>query len=279
MTNSNTDSVSSTPDIPIVVNPLMSRIKLPGETFTLPSGGIFYTNDELDPSVKNAEVHVHPMTVLDEIVIKTPDMLFSGEAVYQVFERCIPQIKKPSQLLAKDVDFLLLCLRKVSYGPTIEMNSIHYDCKVNDEEEKHTYLVDINQFIQNTKRIDPTTIDHMFNVTLDNEQVVKMQPVKFADFVNIMQTHETTPNMTPTEQVAVLVESLSNIILAVDEITNKDMIKEWLSNIHPTYLNKLNNCLDQTIAWGPDFKYKFSCKDCQLVQEVTAPVNPLAFFT
>lgn len=52
---------SPPPPPPKPVNPLLSRIQMPGETFALPSGGVFYTHGELDDSVVNAEVRVHPI--------------------------------------------------------------------------------------------------------------------------------------------------------------------------------------------------------------------------
>ena len=82
-------------------NPLLSKVRMPGETYRLPSNDLFYHNDELDPSVRDGEVHVYPMTAVDEIIMKSPDMLFSGKAVEEVFLRCVPQIKKPMELLGK----------------------------------------------------------------------------------------------------------------------------------------------------------------------------------
>ena len=266
------------PPAPVApVNPLLQRIQLPGETFKLPSCGLFYKSGELDPSVTDAEVHVHPMTVLDEIMIKTPDLLFSGKAVEEVFGRCIPQVLRPLELLAKDVDFLMLCLRKVSYGTTLELETVHAECEAEDP-KRHPYNIDITTFISGTKRIDPTTIAKDYTVTLPNDQVVKMQPVRFADFVKLMQAQD-DEKMDAAGQVQVLVDSLARIIISVDEITEHSMIAEWLKAIKPEYLNKLNQQLEDTLSWGPDFKYKIECKDCGKAQEVVAPLNPLAFFT
>jgi hypothetical protein len=269
------------PAQPAAVNPLLARVQLPGETFKLPSCGVFYTNGELDASVKDAEVHVHPMTVLDEIMIKTPDMLFSGQAVQEVFNRCVPQVLKPGELLAKDVDFLLLCLRKVSYGPELEMETTHWECKKASEDEpakSYPYKVDVNAFIGKTKRLDPTTVQSLFTVTLPNGQVVRMTPIRFMDFVKLMQIQDEETVATPEAQVSLLVETLSNIITSVDEITDRGMIIEWLRAIKPEYLSLLNGQLDDTVQWGPDLTYKVACNDCGEVQEVTAPLNPLAFF-
>lgn len=265
-------------ELPKPVNPLLSRVQLPGETFKLPSCGLFYHNGELDPSVTDAEVHVHPMTVIDEIMIKTPDLLFSGEAVQKVFNNCIPQVLKPSELLAKDVDFLLLCLRKVSYGTTLEMETTHWECK-HEDPKQHVYPIDITQFIANTKRIDPTSVNREFKVKLPNDQTIAMQPVRFKDYVKLMQAQEQENKMSPEEQLAALVDTLANIIVTVDEVSDSEFIKEWLRVIKPEFLNKLNAQLEKTVHWGPDFTYKVTCKDCGEAQEVVAPLNPLAFFT
>ena len=165
------------------INPLLSRVQMPGETFTLPSGGLFYVDGILDPSVENAEVHVHPMTAIDEIVMKTPDLLFSGKAAQQVFARCIPQVLDIKRLLSKDVDFLLACLRKVSYGEEMEVEYKH-DC---ENAEMHSYMVNITKFMQKTKKIDPTTVAKKFTLDLPNGQKVKMKPVTFGQYIHLMQ--------------------------------------------------------------------------------------------
>jgi len=46
------------------INPLIERAYVPGETHTLPSGGLFYKNGELSNDVKNGEITVNPMTAI-----------------------------------------------------------------------------------------------------------------------------------------------------------------------------------------------------------------------
>lgn len=257
------------------VNPLLERVQMPGETFPLPSGGIFYNDGELDPSVHNAEVRVGPMTALDEIVMKTPDMLFSGDAVRQVFARCIPSILKPDRILAKDVDFLLVCLRKVSYGNMLRMQQTH-SCK---NAKPHQYDVDITQFISKTKRIDPVGALSNFCAVMPNDEKVYLEPIRFGHFVEVMQLTDDTTEMAPEERRDRLVRSISNVIARVDEIDDKEMIREWLSVISPEFLHEINNKVDDTINWGTEFQTKLKCRDCGQFFSVDLPMNPLAFFT
>lgn len=265
-----------TPPVQAPTNPLLERIKLPGETFTLPSGGLFYDESILDPSAENGEVHIHPMTTIDEVIMKTPDMLFSGNAVKEVFGRCIPQIRNTNKLLAKDVDFLLTCLRKISYGDEMQVEYTH-DCK---DAKSHTYLVNVSNFVRNAKRIDPTTITKNFSVTLENAQVVRIHPIRFGEFVSIMQSLDTSAtDMTPEEGAELLVNSMADVIESVDEITDRQMIHDWLIQVPPSYISKINKTLEATSDWGPDFHVSVKCKDCGADVSFNAPMNPLSFFT
>jgi hypothetical protein len=258
-------------------NPLLQRIRLPGETFPLPSGGLFYGDGILDPSVTNAEIHVHPMTALDEIVMKTPDLLFSGKAVDQVFARCIPHVLKPSELLAKDVDFLLTCLRKISYGDEMQVDYKH-SCP---NAKTHTYAVSVSDFIRNAKRIDPTSITKDFSVDFPNGQKAKIQPIKFSEFVNLMQSMNTEreDEMTPEKLRDAMIDTIADIVVSVDEVTDRRMIREWLMELSPQYLTLINNKLNESSDWGPDFDVTVTCKDCGEQITFTAPLNPLSFFT
>lgn len=110
-------------------NPLLKKITLPGKRFRMPSRGLFYKDGEIDDNVENGEVEVFSMTTIDEMALRSPEFLFSGEAIERVFSRCIPEIKKPLRLLAKDVDYLLACLRVVSYGGTYQINTRCPECE------------------------------------------------------------------------------------------------------------------------------------------------------
>ena len=255
------------------VNPLLSRIQMPGETFTLPSGGVFYTNNELSPDTQNAEVHVLPMTAIDEIVMRTPDMLFSGDAVRQVVGRCVPQVTDVDGLLAKDIDFLLMCLRKVSYGEDLTMDYKH-SCK---DANVNSYPVDVTQFIRNAKRIDPTTFETEFSVKLPNDQEVKLRPIRYKEFVDIMQSSDES-TMSPEQIRDTMINSLAQIIVRVDEVTEQAHIIEWLGSLTPQYLKMINAKLDDTVKWGPDFTTTIVCKDCGEKVDIEAPLNPLTFF-
>lgn len=262
----------------IPVNPLLQKIRIPGQTFTLPSQGIFYKNGELDESVENGEVYILPMSALDEIVFKSPDRLFSGKAIEEVFSRRIPQIKKPGKLLAKDVDFLLTCLAMLSFGDRMEVNYKH-TC---EDAKTHQYDIAYDTFIKQTKRIDPTNMN-AYNVRLDNGQVVHLRPPLYENILELFRTPEVNMNKTDEEREAEETElafkTVRNMIIDVDGIGDKLMILEWLKELPVMLTRQIRDALVNTSDWGPTYKATIVCKDCGEEITVEVTTNPISFFT
>lgn len=256
------------------VNPLLAKVKIPGRIFQLPSGGIFYKNGELAANVENGEVHVHPMTALDEITMKNPDMLFSGKAISIVFRHCIPDIIKPEELFAKDIDALMIFLRSVTYGPQYEIEAIH-DC----EEAKHqSYIVDVEEMITSMVNLTQEKIDELYTITLENGQVVVMQPIRYKHVLQLLKMNENKQVLTVEDQEKNLLTNLLNVIVEVDGISDKKQIAEWARAISPRMMNQLAGAIDHSQNWGPITTKKVKCKDCGEELELEVPINPISFF-
>ena len=99
-----------------------------------------------------------------------------------MLQKCTPNVLKPGDLLAKDVDYLMMCLRMISYGPHIELTATHV-CK---DPKEHSYSIEIRPILQEAKPIDPTSLGS-FNVTLDTGQVVILHPPRFLSTVRLYQ--------------------------------------------------------------------------------------------
>lgn len=256
-------------------NPLLEGLKLPGRIFQLPSRGIFYRNGELDASVKDGEIHVQPMSALDEINMKNPDQLFSGAAIQTVFSHTISGIAKPLELLAKDIDAIMLFLRAVTYGPHYEFMAKH-NCK---DAKDHSYIADIDQMISNMKMIDPTTIEERYTLSLPNGQVVKLRPNRYQQVIDLIKMNETKEVITVEDQQANLTKMLLGVIDSVDGITDEASILEWVKRLPSPMVNRIAERIESVNDWGSDLKWKCVCKDCGSEFEVEIPINPVSFFT
>lgn len=257
-------------------NPLLRRVKLPGESFTLPSRGLLYDEGVLSADTQNGELHVYPMTAIDELVMKSADKLFSGDAVREVFARCIPQINDSSRLFAKDVDFLLTALFKVSYGPTISVTFTH-DC---DGAKEHNYEIPLDSFLRSAGQLNPLEVDSKFKYNCHGQQVV-FKPATYSDIITLNQHNQmeaSNAHITNEQRLANIMFALSTVIKSVDGVTDRGMIIEWLHSLPIGWLTELSNAIETTSNWGVEFMAEIKCEDCGEELLVPTNLNPVSFF-
>ena len=96
-------------------NPLANYFRQPKMYMRLPSHGQFYPEGALDKSEID-EYPVYAMTAKDELMFKTPDALMNGQAVVDVVQNCIPNIKDAWQVPSIDMDIILIAIRIATYG-------------------------------------------------------------------------------------------------------------------------------------------------------------------
>jgi hypothetical protein len=258
-------------------NPLLSALKIPGESFRLPSQGLFYKKGILDESVVNGELEIYPMTAIDEIIISTPDKLLSGKAISEVFAHCIPQIKNTHKLLAKDVDFLMVCLRMVSFGQFMEVVYTH-DCVGAVE---NTYSIDLQKIISQSKAIDPTTLNQEYSCTLSNGQVVTLKPMNYGDIIDLYQSTmitKTSEVVDDLEAEKLIIDTLVSVISNVNGIEDKVLIKEWARKISLGQKKQIQEAIHKVSDWGVEMKAIQICKDCGEEMELRISANPINFF-
>ena len=257
------------------VNPLLAKAKLPGRIFQLPSRGIFYTHGELHETVKNGELHVQPLSAMDEIIMKNPDQLFSGMAVQQVFATCVRGVAKPTELLAKDVDAIMLFLRTVTYGPNFEY-TVKHQCK---DAKDHSYVANIDQMIAELPMIDPTTVDKVYQVELQNGQVVKLRPNRYSQVIELIKHNQGKTELTIEDQKLNFRNMMQGMVESVDGVSDPKLINEWLDELQSTFTSRLMSKMDDVNNWGPNMQWKTKCADCGETFDVELPINPVSFFT
>lgn len=269
-------------------NPLIEN-RIPGGKFQLPSLGVFYENGEFSPEVQNGEVLVYPMTAFDEIIIKTPDLLLDGTAIERVIRRCVPQIEKPLQLLSKDLDFLLICIRSVSFGQEVSLRHTH-NCK---DAKEHEYTISIGDFVQKTKSIDATNINAEYRCNIDNK-IIYLSPIRYQTMMEILNIDPDSFRSMSADQVAIsmfehstrqLAQLINKIVIPAGGmvisdviVTDQIQIQEWIKSCSPKQIKILNDTIEKASTWGPELKYELVCKDCNDRMEIEVPLNPIHFF-
>jgi len=103
-------------------NPLSAFYRAPKFFTAIPSGGKFYTPDICEMPDTN-ELPVFAMTSKDELMMKNPDALLNGEAVTQVIQSCVPNVKNARKMLSSDIDVLLIAIQGATYGDDIDVTA------------------------------------------------------------------------------------------------------------------------------------------------------------
>lgn len=269
-------------------NPLLRTLRLPGETVVLPSKALFYKNNEVAPEVikSGGEIYVQPMTTYEEILMKTPDLLFTGQAIVQALARCIPQIYNPLELLAADIDFLLMALRKVSFGPQVVVT---YDHNCSETSKSHEYAVNITKFIKEAKYVDPATVINSFEHMLPNGQLVEMQPFRLRDVLDISQIAVNEPvgdDVSEIERAQFIANLLTagtkpairSVTADGEKIIDREQIGEWVQSLPVLWIKELSDVIEQANKWGVNSTVEVTCKDCEQSMNIQVPLNPQSFF-
>lgn len=268
------DIISSEPAKP-QINPLLAKLRIPPEILRLPSGGLLYTNGELKEAVKNGELEFYPFTALDELDLKSPDLMLDGKAIERVISRCVPGVQQPLELFARDLDFIMLVLKKVSYGNDFLIKHKH-TCENAKEQE---YNVPLTNVIKQAKTIDPTTLSNKYTVELANDHTkytVTLRPLRVKHAIDLIQNFDKmeTEEERRRNLFAIFLFSIHDI----DGVTDLKMILELLQQLPSYWIEKISEKIEEISNWGVPYTYKTKCKDCNEEIELMVNVNPLTFF-
>jgi hypothetical protein len=259
-------------------NPLIYKLNksnsIPGTTFRLPSRGKSYTNGELADDVKDGEVLIYPMSTLDEIYLKTPDMLFQGTAIEKSISRCCPQVLQPLNLLSKDVDYILTCMRLVSYGNIL---IVPFTCTCEKGKDKEVDLeVPISDFLNKTKNMTDDEVNKL-SFELDGF-AIKTRYVTFGQMVLLNQENMNNGD-NPDDIFKTFITNVAANIESIDNVDDNSMIVEFLKAQQRKFQMGLLKHIQDVNEWGMNFDYKFKCKYCDKNKSVSISLNPASFFS
>jgi hypothetical protein len=96
-------------------NPLTMFMRQPKIYMKLPSGGAFWPQGSI-VIPETGQLPVYSMTAKDEILMNIPDALMNGQAVVDVIQNCIPNIKNAWLTPSIDLDAILVAIRIATYG-------------------------------------------------------------------------------------------------------------------------------------------------------------------
>lgn len=226
-------------------NPLQQFYRQPKIYVPLPSNGIYNKLGSIsgDPS----HMSIYSMNGMDEILMKTPDALLTGDSTAKLFESCCPGIKDGWEVTSLDADLLLTAIRIATFGNVLEVTHTCPKCGTEND-----YDIDLS-----------TVIDHFgackFENTIETAGlIIKLKPLTYkqsSDFslrnFSLQQRlaatntdnddHKTILSglfvelgVLQTDIYSVSIESIDTGTIVVSE---PHFIREWIENCDREILN------------------------------------------
>lgn len=269
-------------------NPLQKYFRQPKIFIKLPSKGLYYEPGVLAGDYNN--VPIFAMTGMDEIIYKTPDALYSGEATAKIVESCCPYISDGKKVPSTDIDALIVAIRIATFGENITIEKSCPQCST-----ENTYDVSLN-----------VILDHYADLTFSNqieiapELVITIRPLKYFEMNHYsienfkMQKMLAQLDGKPEEeqqkyldeiykdladlQLDLLLTSIETVNASGQIISDKQVINEWLENSERDIFTKIKDQLEKNRDLWAVPQQPVMCASCSTPDKLTVILDQSNFF-
>jgi len=251
-------------------NFLAQHARQPKIYIDLPSKGFFYNSLTIQDN-QHTQIPIFGMNTMDEIMLKTPDALFTGESTVNVIKSCAPTILNPWNLLSVDIEQVLIAIRMATYGDRMAMESTCPKCK-----NSYTFDIDLNNMLSDFSDLEIVTKIQYKDLYLI------LRPLTYQESTNVSKRNYAIQKNIATaenneEVLSNLYKDLNSLTLDINlmhivEITdgqdaenNHAVIKEFIhtadSELYDLVKNGLSNL---TKKWSlPLLSLKCANQDCK----------------
>ena len=256
-------------------NPLFKHFRQPAIYLKLPSQGRFWPDDAIDIP-PTGELPIYPMTVKDEITIKTPDALMNGLGVVEVIQSCCPNIKNAWKTPAADLDAILIAIRLASYGSDMDIETTCPKCN-----EENSNVIELTVLLDNyimPKYVSTTIEDLTFNFkpqayeTINNNNMMVFEQQKLLDTISrsdlpdeekTKQFNLIFPKLTEMNVMS-LVYCIESIITDDDkEVNESKYIKEFIENCDRKVYSAIKDKIETIVKSTKPESLNITCPECQ----------------
>lgn len=269
-------------------NPLQQYFRQPKIFISLPSHGIYNKPGSINGDVDR--MPVFGMTGMDEILMKTPDALLSGDSTVKVINSCCPSIQDPWDLSNIDLDLVLAAIRIATYGSDLTVIQICKSCGTD-----HEYTLNLNKLV-----------DHYSSCKFDNKLVLDELSVTFKPLNYKQSTDFSLKNFQLQQQLGqitviedelerkkvvadlfqqlsmlqndVLLEQIEKVDTNKISVTERSFISEWLSNCDSTVVAKLKSHIEENQKTWAIPAHQVTCENCGAAIEINIELDQSSFF-
>jgi hypothetical protein len=269
-------------------NPLQQYFRQPKIFIGLPSHGVY--NKPGTITGESERLAVFGMTGMDEILLKTPDALLSGESTIKVIQSCVPAITDAWDVSTLDADAILTAIRIATYGSDLDITHTCNNCGTENE-----YTIDVNNML-----------DHYTSCVYNNKLVLKeltimTRPLTYkqsTDFaLQNFQYQQKLKNIDALEDEnekkelmnevfgdlaqlrnAVYSAGIESINIGSQIVDQREFIVEFLNNCDKDIINSIAQHVEQNQKTWTVPDQKVICENCGTENLVSVDLDQSNFF-
>jgi hypothetical protein len=278
-------------------NPLTKFYTQVGMFVSLPSNGRFYSTTPTLTADK--ELEVFPMNAIDELQFQNPDGLLNNESLVKVIERTCPGIIDAHDIPKPDLDIILMALRMVTYGKSMDVEAKCKKCKNNA-----SYSIDLSTIIATAKKIPEDTSVEVAGLSIFLKPYSLSSQNRLNEFmINIQRTARQMQSQgldkldadgqldalktqmgdsvreSAIELFNIATGSIERIIMPDETVvTDKDHISEWLNSIKAPEYKVIREMISSLSEEAIDRTFKYTCEKCETKNSTEVNFDPANFF-
>lgn len=271
-------------------NPLAGYMRQPKIYIKLPSEGRYWPQKSIQLS-ENEEYPVYSMTARDELIFKTPDALLNGQAIVDVIQSCMPNIKNAWDTPIMDLDSILIAIRLATYGEKMPFK--HKIPVINEEVE---YDLDLRVLLEQQQNniwveqvaisqdlivfVKPLSYKHMTQTNLKSFETRKILNLvndeSIPDDKKLELFNNSFNNLTKIS-IDLMSESIFKIVTSDAEVSDKKFINEFVNNVDKDIFETINLHLNEIKKHNDIKPLEFTTTEEQQAQgapaNYTIPIN------
>jgi hypothetical protein len=269
-------------------NPLQKYFRQPKIFISLPSKGLWNKPGTIQGDTSH--LPVYGMTGMDEIVMKTPDALLTGESTASVVGSCCPNIKDPWDISVTDMMMILTAIRISTYGSEMPVTGTCKECGAEND-----YQMDLNRVVEHymscnfettvvlqnmTIKIQPLTYKESTEFNLRNFRLQQQldQVSKLEDQEQQQQQFKALYQQISDTQVDILKKSIESIEVDSQVVTERAFISEWIVNCDKAVVDAIRELNIRNNEKWTIPKFKVECDSCHTESELSVELDESNFF-
>lgn len=265
-------------------NPLTVFMRQPKIYIKLPSRGRYWPSTSIDYP-ENEELPVYSMTAKDELLFKTPDALMNGQAIVDVVQSCMPNIKNAWDIPTLDLDMILIAIRLATYGEKMPFThkvpvvneEVDYEIDLRmllDQQSSNTWVNQIAISPDLVLFVKPLSFKHLTQTsvkTFETNRILAMvNDEKIPDEEKLKLFNQSFGTLTKIT-VDLTAESVYKIVANGEEVTEPVFIREFVNNVDKGIFEKINTHLGNLKSQNDLKPLEFTTTEAQ--QAAGAPAS------